>query len=140
MGFNRVLLSADGKLPQPMRAGVGMLANFSMTVFGSQADATLKMSELSGGHIFQDITLSSDVVYTLPTGTQIQAEKGFDAMDIGDAYSFVVTNSQVASWDVVIAVDTGVTAIGANNTLSVPPQCSRIFTLVKTGDNTFDLY
>ena len=61
-------------------------------------------------------------------------------MDDSDAYSFVVVNSQVGAFDVVIAVGAGITKAGANNSLSVPPQSSRIFTLVKTSDDAFDLY
>ena len=140
MGFNRAMVSPDGHIPQPMRSGAGMLANFLPKVFAAEADATLTVSEVAGGMIFQGTTLTSDVVYTLPTATLLQAANGFDAMDIGDAFSFVVVNSQVGAFDVVIAVGAGMTAIGANNTLSVAPQTSRIFTLIKTGTNTFDLY
>lgn len=140
MGFNRALVSPDGKLPQPMRAGVGLLANFAMTAFAAETDEDITMSQLAGGNLLQGVTLTSDVTYTLPTAAVIAAAEGFDAMDIGDAFSFVVTNSQVGAFDVVIAVNTGITAIGANNTLSVPPQASRVFTLVKTAAATFDLY
>jgi len=138
MGFNRALVSPDSKMPHPMSAGDGLLSNFRMTTFGAEADATLTVAQVSGGHIFQDVTLTSDVVYTLPTAALLAA--AYSTMDIGDAYSFVVTNSQVGAFDVVIAVGTDITAVGANNTLSVPPQSSRIFTLVKTAAATFDLY
>jgi len=140
MGFNRANVSPDGKLLQPMRAGVGLLANFNPKVYAAEADATLGVADVAGGLIHQGTTLTSDVIYTLPTATLLQAAVGYDSMDIGDAYSFVVTNSQLAAFDVVIAVGAGMTAIGANNTLSVAPQASRIFTLIKTGTNTFDLY
>lgn len=140
MSFNRALVSPDGRLPQPMRAGAGMLANFLAKTFAAEADATLTVGDISGGMVHQGTTLSSDVIYTLPTATLIQAANNFSAMDIGDAWSFVVTNSQAGAFDVVIAVGAGITKVGANNTLSVPPQSSRIFTLIKTGTNTFDLY
>ena len=140
MSFNRAMISPDGKMPQPMRAGAGMLANFLPKLFNAEADATLTVSEISGGMIFQGLTLTSDVVYTLPTAALIAAGNGFDAMDIGDAFSFVVVNSQVGAFDVVIAVGVGITAIGTNNTLSVAPQTSRVFTLIKTAAATFDLY
>ncbi len=138
MGFNRALVSPDSKMPQPMRAGDGMLANFIPTNFNAEADATLTVSQLSGGLIHQGLTLSSDVVYTLPTAALIAA--AFPTMDIGDAYSFVVNNSQAAAFDVVIGAGVGNTAVGTNNSLSVPPQSSRVFTLVKTAAATFDLY
>lgn len=141
MGFNRVLLSPDGKLPQPMRAGIGLLANFAIDNRAAETDENLSIENVSGGLIQQGTTLTSDVVYTLPTAANILAAgTGFDTMDIGDAYSFMVTNAQAGAFDVVIAVGAGITAIGANNTLSVPPQSTRTFTLVKTAAATFDLY
>lgn len=140
MGFLRALVSPDGKIPQPMRVGAGMLANFNPDNRAAQTDETLTTSQISGGLIHQGTTLSSDVVYTLPTAALLVAEDDFAVMDLGDAYSFVVTNSQVGAFDVEIAVGTGITKIGANNTLSVPPQSSRIFTLVRTGAATFDLF
>jgi hypothetical protein len=141
MGFNRTLVSKDGKLPQPMRAGAGLLANFAIDNRAAEADETLSIENISGGVIQQGTTLTSDVIYTLPTAANILASGTlFDTMDIGDAYSFVVTNAQAGAFDVVIAVGAGITAVGANNTLSVPPQASRIFNLVKTAAATFDLY
>ncbi len=139
--FNRHILR-DGGLSRPSNSGDGLAANFAMTIFGSQADATLTIAQLSGGHIFQDVTLTSDVIYTLPTAIAIAAA-AVD-MNTGDAMSFVVTNSQVGGFDVVIAVGVGITKIGANNTISCPPQASRIMTLVMTDDTdgaeTYDLY
>ena len=138
MGFKRGLVSADAKLPQPLRAGDGFIANVGIKAFAAEADATITTAELSGGVIFQGTTLTSDVVYTLPTAALVLAE--FPTMDVGDTFSFFVTNSQAGAFDVVIAVGTDITAVGANNTLSVPPQCSRLFTLVKTSATEMDLY
>lgn len=138
MGFTRVLISGDSKMPHPMRAGDGLVSNFRIKAYAAEADATLTVTDVAGGLIFQGTTLTSDVVYTLPTAALLAA--AFPEMDIGDAYSFIVTNSQVGAFDVVIAVGTDITAVGANNTLSVPPQSSRVFTLVKTAAATFDLY
>jgi len=141
MGFNRAQVSPDGRLPQPMYAGVGLLSNFLVTAFAAETDEILTIGEVSGGSIVQGTTLTSDVVYTLPTAALLLAAgTPFDTMDIGDAYTFLVTNSQAGAFDVVIAIGAGITAVGANNTLSVPPQASRIFTLVKTAAATFDLY
>ena len=140
MGFQRPNVSPDGKLVQPMRVGAGLLANFRAKAYAAEADATLTVTDVSGGLIHQGTTLTSDVTYTLPTSALLLASLGFDAMDVGDAYSFVVNNSQVGAFDVVIAVGTGMTKVGTNNTLSVPPQSSRIFTLVKTAAATFNLY
>jgi len=135
--FVRVLASTDGKLPQPMRAGVGLLANVAPKIFTTESDANLSMSDIGGGLIHQGTTLTSDVNYTLPTAASIAAS--FLTMDVGDAYSFMVNNSQLGAFDVVIVVNTGITKVGTNNTLSVPPQSTRIFTLIKTAAATYDL-
>ncbi len=135
--FTRTLVREGGMI-RPANAGDGIAANSVMSLYNAEADATLDVSELSGGHIFQGLTLTSDVVYTLPTAALIAA--AFADMNIGDAYSFMVTNSQAAAFDVVIAVGVGITALGTNNSLSVPPQGMRTFTLVKTAAATFDLY
>jgi len=138
--FKRILLSADGRLPQPSRAGDGMLAAFKPHAYAAETDETITVGELQGGLIHQGTTLTSDVVYTLPTSALILATEDGAVMDIGDSFSFVVNNSQAGAFDVVIAVGTGQTKVGANNTLSVPPQSSRVFTLIKTAAATFDLY
>lgn len=138
MGFKRALVSGDGSLPQPLRAGDGLLANFLPTNFNAEADATLTVAQLAGGLIQQGLTLTSDVVYTLPTAALVLA--AFPEMDDGDAYTVEVTNAQAAAFDVTIAVGADMTAIGTNNSLSVAPQSSRFFTLVKTSATTMDLY
>lgn len=133
-------LVREGGMTRPMNAGDGLAANVNPKAYAAEADATITVAELSGGLIHQGTTLTSDVVYTLPTAALLAVGEGFDDMNVGDAFSFIVTNSQVGAFDVVIAVGTGITAVGANNTLSTPPQSSRIYTLVKTAAATFDLY
>lgn len=139
--FNRRLIREDG-MTREAHAGDGMGANFAPHAYAAEADATITVAQLSGGLIFQGTTLSSDVVYTLPTSALIAA--ACPDMNTGDSLSFIVTNSQVGAFDVVIAVGTDTTKVGANNTLSVPPQCSRVFTLLMTDDTdgaeTFNLY
>lgn len=132
------MVSPDGRLPQPMRAGDGFLANLAPDARAAETDETLTVANISGGLIHQGTTLTSDVVYTLPTAALIAAE--FDTMDIGDAFTFAVNNAQAGAFDVVIGAGVGNTAVGANNSLSVPPQSTRMFTLVKTAAATFDLY
>lgn len=136
--FGRVPFSVDGKMPQPLRAGDGLVANFLPKNFNTQSDETLTVDEIGGGAILQGLTLTSDVTYTLPTAALIAA--AFDTMDVGDAFSFYVGNNQGAAFDVIIAVGAGITAIGTNNNLSVAPQSSKLFTLVKTAAATYDLY
>lgn len=138
MGFLRVLVKEEGAQSKILRAGAGFLANVIPTAFAAETDETLTVAEIGGGLIIQGTTLTSDVVYTLPTSVLIEAE--WPEMDVGDAYSFYVGNAQAGAFDVVIAVGVGITAIGANNSLSVPPQASRMFTIVKTSNTTHDLY
>lgn len=138
MGFIRTDVAGVGRLPHTLRAGDGYVANVLPKVYAAETDETITITELSGGHIIQGTTLTSDVVYTLPTSVIIEAE--WPEMDVGDAYSFYVGNAQAGLFDVVIAVGAGTTAVGANNSLSVPPQASRMFVLVKTSATTHDLY
>ena len=138
MGFHRAKVVKEGRLVELARAGTGVTANVIVKQYAAETDETITMPELSGGLIQQQTTLTSDVTYTLPTSVLIEAE--WPEMDVGDAYTFYVTNAQAAAFDVVIADGVGTTAIGANNTLSVPPQCTRMYTLVKTSNTTHDLY
>ena len=138
MGFIRTEVAGAGRLPHILRAGDGYVANVLPKEFASETDETLSISELSGGHIIQGVTLTSDVIYTLPTSVIIEAE--WPEMDVGDSYVFYVGNTQAAAFDVVIALGAGMTKAGSNNTLSVPPQGGRMFVLVKTSTTTHDLY
>ena len=132
----------ESAMMRPSGAGDGLALNSVPYAFAAEADATLTVAQLSSNNIFQGTTLTSDVVYTLPTAILIAA--ACLDMSIGDSFSFLVTNSQVGAFDVEIAVGAGITAVGANNTLAVPPQNSRIYTLVMTDDTdgaeTYDLY
>lgn len=138
MPFQRALVSGDSHLPQPMRAGAGFLANVRPTNFNAEADATLTVAQLAGGAIVQGLTLTSAVVYTLPTAADIIA--AWPEMDVGDAYTFYVGNNQAAAYAVTIAVGTGITAVGTNNNLSVVAGAGKMFTLVKTSATAMQLY
>lgn len=138
MGFNRALVSPDGKLLQPLRGGDGFIAALLPKNYNSESDETITTAELGGGSINQGLTLTSDVTYTLPTAALFVAE--WPEMDVGDSFSFYAGNSQAAAFDVIIAVGVGITAVGTNNNLSIAPQAGKIFTLVKTAAATFDLY
>jgi hypothetical protein len=138
MGFNRVPVDDGGRLPSPSRAGVGFIANVTPVNFNTETDETLTVADIGGGSVNQGLTLTSDVIYTLPTAALIIAQ--WPEMDVGDSYTFYVGNSQAAAYDVVIAAGVGITAIGTNNSLSVPPQAGRMFTLTKTAAATMDLY
>jgi len=139
--FKRNILR-EGGMVREAHAGDALSANLVPTNFNAEADATLTVAQIAGGKICQGLTLTSDVVYTLPTAILLAA--ALEGMNTGDAFSFIVNNSQAAAFDVVIAVGVGITAIGTNNSLSVAPQSSRIFTVIMTDDTdgaeTFDLY
>ena len=138
MGFIRTQVAGVGRIPHNLRSGDGYVANVLPKVYAAETDETITTAELSGGHILQGTTLTSDVIYTLPTSVLIEAE--WPEMDVGDSYCFYVGNTQAGAFDVVIAVGAGTTAVGANNSLSVPPQAGRMFVLVKTSATTHDLY
>lgn len=138
MGFLRVLNKQEGGLPGILRAGDGYVANVNVKDYAAETNETITIAELSGGSLQQGTTLTSDVTYTLPTAAIITAE--WPEMDVGDSYVFEVTNAQAGAFDVVIAVGAGITKVGANNTLSVPPQASRMYKLVKTAAATYNLF
>ncbi len=140
MAFKRALVSGSATLAQPLRAGDGFLANVLPKNYNTETDETILIAEFSGGYIVQGLTLTSDVTYTLPTAAIIAAANGFIDMDVGDSFSFYVANNQAAAFDVIVAVGTGITAVGTNNNLTVAPQSSKMFALVKTAAATFDLY
>lgn len=140
MGFRRALVSGSGTMPQPLRAGDGFIANVLPTNFNTETDETITVSELSGGAILQGLTLTSDVIYTLPTAALIAAAVTFVDMDIGDAFTFYVANNQAAAFDVIIGAGVGNTAVGTNNNLTIAPQSGKMFTLIKTAAATFDLF
>ncbi|PHQ81730.1 MAG: hypothetical protein COB66_01275 [Coxiella sp. (in: Bacteria)] len=138
MTFIRPLVNKHGNVSQPMRAGDGFAANLLPANFESESDETLLVPEVSGGSVLQGLTLTSDVTYTLPEAVDLLAE--FGEMDISDSFSFYVGNNQAASFDVILAVGAGITAVGTNNNLTVGPQAGKIFTLIKTSATTMDLY
>lgn len=138
MGFTRVSASADGKLKQPIRTGVGFIANVLPYSIESEADATLTVSQISGGYIAQGLALTSNVLYTLPTAALILAE--WTTMDVGDAFTFYVGNHQTGAFFMQIVVGVGITKVGSGTNLTVVRDSCRMFTLIKTSDTTMDLY
>jgi len=138
MGFHRYGAVEEGKTPQPSRAGIGWASNVAPTNFNTETDETITTAQLGGGAILQGLTLTSDVIYTLPTSVLIEAE--WPEMDVGDAYSWYVANNQAAAFDVVMALGVGMTVIGTNNNLTIAPQSGKMFTIVKTSATTHDLF
>ena len=133
--FNRTMVSPDARLPQPLRAGDGFIANVAVTENPAEADLVVTTAALGGGFITQTTVLTSDVNFTIPIGTLIDAE--FPTMDVGDSFLFNVTSAQSGAFDVVVVVGAGVTLKGLG---TVAPQSSRMFALVKTGVALYDLF
>jgi len=138
MTFNRVLVMGSGKAIHENRAASGFHANVGVALYNAEADATLAPWQLTGGSIVQGLTLTSDVVYTLPTAADLGAH--MPEMDVGDALGFFVTNAQAAAYKVTLAVNTNVTKIGTNNDLSVVAGASKLFTLVRIADSPAGTY
>ena len=139
MGFVRVPVDDGSRITAPSRAGTGIVANIIPFNYDTESDETILISELAGGSIHQGLTLTTDVTYTLPTAAIILAE--WPEMDIGDAFSFNVTNASVAAANyVIIDVGVGISFVGTNNNGAVEPKTGRLFTLVKTSATTMDLY
>lgn len=126
-----------GKLPHPLAAGDGFVANPGVTENAADAALILTTAQLSGGFITQTTTLTADRIFTTPTAALIAAEFGFDEMGTGDAFTFVVSSAQTGAFDIIVAGGVGVTLQGAGN---VGLQASRTFVLVKTAAATFDLF
>lgn len=133
--FGRVGFSADSKLPQPLRAGDGFVANVGVTENAADAALIFTTAQLSGGFITQTTTLTADRTFTTPTAALIDAE--FPTMDVTDSFVFCVSSAQTGAFDVILAGGTGVTVQGSGN---VGLQSSRMFVLVKTGTATYDLF
>lgn len=135
MGFNRVSVSPDGKLKQPLRAGDGFIANVSVHENAADANLTLTAAILSGGMVSQTTTLTADRTFTTETAVNLTTE--WPEMDVGDSYVFCVSSAQTGAFDVILAGGTGITLKGAGN---VGLQSSRMFALVKTSATTYDLF
>lgn len=135
MGFVRALVSPDGTIRQPMRAGVGFIAN--PRVFEHDADAALAVTAnmLMGGFIIQTTALGADRIFTLPIADDLDTE--WPDMDIGDAWTFVISAGHTGAFDIIIAGNTGVTLQSTGN---VVLQTSRTFVIVKTGSNAYDVF
>lgn len=135
MSFGRVNFKTGDGLPAPLRAGDGLVANFSVATKTDDAAATLTTDQIVGGMIHHAGTLTAGRILTTPTGTLLAA--AFPGMDIGDSFSFVVTNANAGAHAVTLAPGVGVTLVGSG---AVPQFGQRIFVLVKTAAATFNLY
>lgn len=135
MAFGRVGFSADGRLPQPLKVGDGIVANVAVHSKTDDAAATITTTQLAGGFIQQSGTLTAGRTITTPTGTLLDA--AFPTMDVGDSFCFVVSNANAGAQNLTVAGGTGVTLTGSG---VIPQYGSRMFALVKTGTATYSLY
>ncbi len=136
MGFGRVPFKSRGQgMPQPLSPGDGMVANFSVHSIVGDEVATLSVAEVAGGNIHVSGTLTADVDLTMPLGADLAA--AFPGMNVGDGFSFVVNNANTAVFSVVIILNTGVALVGEAEVIR---HSTRVYTLVKTGAATFNLF
>ena len=135
MGFQRPLTSATGKLLQPLQPGDGFLANVKVHAKSDDAAATLTVQQVAGGFIHQAGTLTAGRILTTPTAALLAA--GLPEMEIGDSFAFLVTNGNAGAFAITLAGGADVTLVGSG---AVPQFGSRIFVLVKTAAEEFDLY
>lgn len=128
--FHRACIYKDG-LEVEARAGDGFSANPRYVLNSTAGNQTISLNQILGG-IAAFSGAAGAVTYTTDTAANILA--AMPAMDIGDTYVFMLSNTaaQVAT----IAGGTGVTASG-NLTVNAT---SKMFVLEKTSATTMNLY
>jgi hypothetical protein len=128
--FARALVSnmVNKGLREPMRAGVGILANPIVSTIATNADLTLTVAQMAGG-IVQFTSFSAGRAVTTPTAALILAAA--TDMDIGD--SFVIMVSCVAAFAATWAAGVGVTLAGRATT---PASDCTMVVVTKTSATT----
>lgn len=123
--FKRALTYASNGVPQPMRAGDGLLGNIRIETISADAAATLTVAQIAGGMVqFTGFTAGRNI--TTPTAALILAAN--PGMDVGDSFSFIVsiTPAFAGTW----VAGTGVTLAGRATT---PASSWSVVTVTKTG-------
>lgn len=111
MPFKRLMTSVGTALQEAVRQGAGLLTNVSPVVVTADANATLTVEQIAGGHVlYTGITAGRTI--TPPTAALLLA--AYPDMDIGDTYSFLV--SAVPAFALTWQVATGVTLAGRATT------------------------
>ena len=132
MSFVRPLVNHGGRnLPEPMRVGVGYLANPQQQAVSADAATTLTTADILGGLIIRS-GATADRIDTTPTAVLLLA--ALEGMDIGDVFTFKVSN-QVA-FAITLAGGVDVTASG---NLVVAANGNKEFLLEKTSATEMNL-
>lgn len=135
MAFGRVIFETKSRMGAPLRGGDGFVANPAVFARTSDADLVLTVDQVAGGLIHQAGTLTAERDFTIPIGTDF--DTFFPTMDVGDAFCFLIVNANAGNFAVTIVVNTGVSIVGETNVIR---HTSRMFTLIKTGTATYNLF
>jgi hypothetical protein len=130
MSFVRPEVTDKG-CERPARVGDGFIAMPARTVNSGAGAQTISLAQILGG-VAVFTGAAGAVTYTTDTAANILA--AMPAMDIGDTYMFVLSNT--AAQTATIAGGTGVTASG-NLTVNAT---AKMFLLEKTSATTMNLY
>lgn len=131
MSFVRYMGKKGSGLPEEMRPGFGLAANYVRTAVTADAAATLTVAAIAGGLILRSgPTLAR--IDTSATAALILA--AFPGMDVGDGVSVRYSNTSAAT--VTLAGGTGVTASGR---LAVLTLTDREIVFFKTSATTMDM-
>lgn len=131
MGFSRAVISETG-LNRKARAGDGALMHLRRTNQATDSNQTISVAAILGG-LYSRSGTNTNRTDTTETAANILA--AMPEMDIGDTYTFMVSNATANP--LVIAGGTNVTASG---NLTVPTLQSKFFVLEKTSATAMTLY
>lgn len=130
MSFVRAEVFDKGN-ERPMRVGDGFVAMPARIVNSAAGNQTISLAQILGG-VAVFTGAAAAVTYTTDTAANILA--AMPAMDIGDTYVFMLSNT--AAQAATIAGGTGVTASGN----LVVNATAKMFLLEKTSATTMNLY
>lgn len=116
-----VTLFSSG-VPEPMRAGTGVLANFVPSTVAGDAAKTITVADLAGGMVLRTGPTAGRTD-TTPTAALILAAN--PAMDIGD--TFLIAYSNVSAQIITFAGGTDVT-MGTKTTCAASSMAWLLFT------------
>jgi len=131
MSFKRAVVSETG-LNRNARAGDGTLMHLRRTNQSTDSNQTISVAAILGG-LYSRSGTNTNRTDTTETAANILA--AMPEMDIGDTYTFMVSNATANT--MVVAGGTNVTASG---NLAVPTLQSKFFVLEKTSATAMTLY
>ena len=122
----------DAGMERQARVGDGFLAMPRVVLNDAAGNQTISVNQILGG-IARFTGAAGAVTYTTPTAALLLA--AMPAMDIGDTYVFMVSNT--AAQAATLAGGTDVTAVAGNLVVNAT---SKMFVLEKTSATTMNLY